>query len=97
MKGGASYYQPPAYLSRGGRRTYKKKGGFYPSLMGGVASNGPFLIAPALAQAARLFRNESDRFQARHTGSRKGSGKSRKTQTRRSKRTNRKAKNTRKA
>jgi hypothetical protein len=90
MKGGASYYQAPAYLSRGGRRTYKKKGGFYPSLMGGVVSNGPFLIAPALAQAARLFRNESDRFQARLKGSRK-------SHTRRSKRTNRKVKNTRKA
>lgn len=73
----------------GGRtRRARSTGGFLPSLMGGLTSNGPLLVAPAMAQAARLFRNESERMSARHR---------RTNRRRKTRRTNRKAKNTRKA
>lgn len=102
MKGGGSFYQSLQYVNplagqgafklgggtrRRKRSMYPKRGGFYPSLMGGVISNGPLLLTPAIAQATRLFRNEAERFTARHR-------KSRRATTKRSKR---KGKNTRKA
>jgi hypothetical protein len=81
MRGGASLYQPLAYF----------KGGFYPSLMGGVLSNGPILITPALASGFRLMRNNAERMSKRRRSLRRG------TRRRTSKRTLNKGKNTRKA
>lgn len=81
MRGGGSTYQHYTYNSpelapsrpfslKGGKRTrrapmYKKKGGFYPSLMGGVLSNGPLLFPAALGQGMRLVRNNRKRMSAR--------------------------------
>ena len=87
MRGGGSYYQPTQYVSRGGQRL---RGGFYPSIMGGVLSNGPILLTPALASGFRLLRNNTERMRSRHN-------KSRNRSTRRSKRTLNRRKNTRKA
>ncbi len=42
-----------------------KKGGFYPSLMGGVLSNGPLLVPAALGQGMRLLRNNTKRMSTR--------------------------------
>jgi hypothetical protein len=42
-----------------------KKGGFYPSLMGGVLSNGPLFVPAALGQGMRLLRNNTKRMTAR--------------------------------
>jgi hypothetical protein len=42
-----------------------KKGGFYPSLMGGVLSNGPLLVPAALGQGMRLWRNNTKRMATR--------------------------------
>lgn len=42
-----------------------KKGGFYPSLMGGVLSNGPLLVPAALGQGMRLLRNNNKRMATR--------------------------------
>ncbi len=42
-----------------------KKGGFYPSLMGGVLSNGPLFVPAALGQGMRLLRNNTKRMSAR--------------------------------
>ena len=90
MRGGGSYYQPIPYVSRGGRRTRKRlSGGFYPSIMGGVLSNGPILFTPALASGFRLLRNNTERMRSRN--------RSRNRPTRRSKRTSNRRKNTRKA
>jgi len=77
-----SYYQPMPYM-----KTRRTKGGFVPSLMGGVLSNGPLLLTPAIAQGYRLLRNDKERMKSRR----------RKRNTRKTRRTNRKAKNTRKA
>jgi hypothetical protein len=79
-----SYYQPMPYM-----KTRRTKGGFVPSLMGGVLSNGPLLLTPAIAQGYRLLQNNTERMK-----SRKGN---RKRSTRKTRRTNRKSKNTRKA
>jgi hypothetical protein len=80
MRGGGSTYQHYTYTSPelapskqfsliGGatRKNYRtvKKGGFYPSLMGGVLSNGPLLVPATLAQAARLLRKNSRRMATR--------------------------------
>lgn len=85
--GGGSLYQPLAYMMRGGGTRKRIRGGFYPSLMGGVLSNGPLLVSAAVAQGARLLRNESDRMKLRHRMTRKNT----------SKRTSKSRKNTRKA
>ena len=66
------------------------KGGFYPSIMGGILSNGPVFFAPAIAQGVRLLRNNTTRMRSRRNRNRK----MRKT---RSKRTSKGMKNTRKA
>ena len=76
----------------GRRANNMTRGGFFPSLMGGVISNGPLLLTPAIAQAARLMRNESERMAARHRRSNR-----RTTRRRQTRRTKRNAKNTRKA
>ena len=49
------------------------KGGFYPSLMGGVLSNGPLFLTPAIAQGVRLLRNSTARLKSRkrHTKNQK--------------------------
>jgi hypothetical protein len=83
FKGGGSYYQPMPYMKT-------RRGGFVPSLMGGVLSNGPLLLTPAIAQGYRLLRNDKERMQSRKS-------KGRKRNTRKIRRTNRKSKNTRKA
>ena len=85
--GGGSIYQALPYVMRGAGKTQKRKlkGGFYPSLMGGVLSNGPLLVSAAVAQGARLLRHESERM------------KHRKTRRVASKRTSKSRKNTRKA
>ena len=91
MRGGGSYYQPIPYTSRGGRRLTRKVGGFYPSIMAGVLSNGPILFTPALASGFRLLRNNDERMRSRRN-------KNRRNNTgRRSKRTLNRRKNTRKA
>ena len=46
-----------------------KKGGFYPSLMGGVLSNGPLFVPAALGQGMRLVRNNTKRMAARRNRS----------------------------
>lgn len=60
----ASYYQPVNYLRGGKRRTGKRrqtrktrshKGGFYPSVMGGVMSAGKLLIAASLRQGYKML------------------------------------------
>lgn len=84
--GGGSVYQALPYVMRGAGGSRKKlRGGFYPSLMGGVLSNGPLLVSAAVAQGARLLRNESERM------------KHRKTRRTVGKRTSKSRKNTRKA
>ena len=45
-----------------------KKGGFYPSLMGGVLSNGPLFVPAALGQGMRLLRNNTKRMATRRKG-----------------------------
>jgi hypothetical protein len=85
MHGGASVGQPVAYFHGGSRK--RLRGGFTPSLMGGVLSNGPLLMTPALAQGFRLLRNNTERLRTRN----------RKTRHRSSKRSKKVRKNTRKA
>lgn len=92
MRGGGSYYQPIPYVSRGGATRKRLRGGFYPSIMAGVLSNGPILFTPALASGFRLLRNNDERMRSRNRRN-----KNRKTQGRRSKRTLNRRKNTHKA
>lgn len=57
-------------------RTFKKtRGGFYPSLMGGVLSNGPLLFPAAIGQGMRLLRNNKIRMSSRKRKGRKGTRK----------------------
>ena len=94
MRGGGSYYQPIPYVSRGGTRK-RFKGGFYPSIMAGVLSNGPILFTPALASGFRLLRNNAERMRSRNrlNKTKKNRGQNRS----RSKRTLNRRKNTHKA
>ena len=85
-----SYYQPMPYVKT-------RKGGFVPSLMGGVLSNGPLLLTPAIAQGYRLLRNDKERMKSRQSLNRGSRFGNRKRSTRKTRRTNRKSKNTRKA
>ena len=66
-----SYYQAKAYF-RGGA-TRKQRGGFIPSVMGGVVSYGAALLTSSLALGMRLLRNEKKRMATR----RRKAGKSR--------------------
>jgi len=56
-----SYYQSKAYFKGGKRRTRKnyKKGGFYPSIMGGVVSSGKYLMPLVLRQGYKLVNNKT--------------------------------------
>jgi len=49
------------------RPTRRTKGGFYPSVMGGVIRNGPLFITAAVAQASRLIRGSSRKRTRRRT------------------------------
>ena len=90
MRGGE---KPTSYVSRGGTRK-RFRGGFYPSIMAGVLSNGPILFTPALASGFRLLRNNEERMRSRNRRNRLFRRTSR---TRRSKRTLNRRKNTHKA
>ena len=48
-----SYYQSLSYLKGGNTR--KTKGGFYPSIMGGVAKYGSYLLPVALRHGTQLI------------------------------------------
>ena len=61
-----SYYQSKSYFKGGKRRTKKsktrkncKKGGFYPSVMGGVVGSGKYLIPIALSQGYKLMNTKT--------------------------------------
>lgn len=43
----------------------KQKGGFYPSVMYGLTSAGPYFVTAAFAQGARLIRNDRGRMATR--------------------------------
>lgn len=45
----------------GGRRRKSRRGGFYPSVMGGVINNGARLLPAAGVQAYRMVRNYSNK------------------------------------
>jgi hypothetical protein len=80
----------------------KQRGGYYPSLMAGLLTNGPMLMAPVIASGFRLIRDSDERLLSRKNKlrlSKSGISKRgrRKTKTRRSKRTRNATKNTRKA
>ena len=47
------------------RKLKKIRGGFYPSLMGGVLSNGPLFFTPAILQGVKLLRNNTARMKSR--------------------------------
>lgn len=64
-----SYYQPKSYF-RGGA-TRKQRGGFIPSVMGGVVSYGTALLTSSLALGMRLLRNEKKRMGTRKAGARR--------------------------
>ena len=67
-----SYYQPKAYFTGGARnRTRKQRGGFIPSVMGGVVSYGAALLTSSLALGMRLLRNEKKRMGTRKAGARR--------------------------
>lgn len=56
----ASYYQPVNYLRGGKRRRQTRKvkhykGGFYPSVMGGVMSAGKLLVVASLRQGYKML------------------------------------------
>ena len=55
-----SFYQPLSYFKGGKRKTRKnyKKGGFYPSIMGGVVSSGKYLMPLVLKQGYSLVNNK---------------------------------------
>jgi hypothetical protein len=78
-------------MARGGGCgcSWRATGGFYPSVMGGVATTGPYFVTAVVAQAARLIRNERQRMSTR----RRSVGSARGKATRRSKRTRRAKKN----
>ena len=60
-RGGGSYYQPKSYLSTmkaGSRR--KHRGGFYPSVMGGVMNAGKFLVAASLRQGYKMLTSKNN-------------------------------------
>ena len=75
-------------MARGGGCgcSWRATGGFYPSVMGGVATTGPYLMTAVVAQASRLIRNDKQRMGTRRRSAR---GKA----TRRSKRARRAKKN----
>jgi len=59
-----SYHQPVSYL-RGGKRTRKTKGGFIPSVMGGVVGAGKYLSPLVLRQGYTLLNNKTKKRKSR--------------------------------
>ena len=58
-------------MVRNSTRKFKKlRGGFFPSIMGGLLTNGPIFFAPAFAQGVRLLRNNTARMKSRQRKSR---------------------------
>jgi len=53
------------------------KGGFIPSVMGGVMKAGPYFMTAAVAQGSRLLRNNRSRMASRRNKNRKYTNKSR--------------------
>jgi len=60
----ATYYSPLSFF-KGGKRTTRKakktrktKGGFYPSIMGGVVQTGAYLVPLAVRQGYKLLKNK---------------------------------------
>ena len=45
--------------------SWRAKGGFYPSVMAGVSTTGPYFLTAAFAQGARLIRNNRTRMASR--------------------------------
>jgi len=69
-------------MSGGRRRNRKARGGFYPSIMGGVVSNAPLFAPLAARQGLELFsqykaatRRSRSRKQTRKTARRRNSGR----------------------
>lgn len=60
-----SYYQPVSYLRGGKRKTRKTKGGFVPSVMGGVVGSGRIMIPLALRQGYMLLNNKTKKRKSR--------------------------------
>ena len=60
----------------GGRRRRTARGGFYPTIMGGVVQNAPLLAPVALRQGLNLFaKYRKSRGSARKTRRRRSSGR----------------------
>ena len=68
-------------MAKGSRRR-SLKGGFYPSIMHGIATTGPYFTTVAVAQGVRLIRNNTDRMRGRVVGSRKNRRNRRQTRRR---------------
>ena len=67
-----SFYQPIAYLTGGKKRsskrtkkTRKHRGGFYPSVMGGVMRTGTYLIPMAFKHGVQLFSNKTKKSKSK--------------------------------
>ena len=60
-RGGASVGQPPNFF----------RGGFFPSVMGGLVSKASYLSTAALAQGARLIWGNKKRMSQRRRGGQK--------------------------
>jgi len=64
-RGGTKQGRGGTKQGRGGTKRGRLQGGFYPSLMGGVLQNGPYLVTAAFAQGSRLVRGNRERMKAR--------------------------------
>jgi len=89
--GGASIGQPLSFFKGGrggksrnargtkrgrvGTKRGRLQGGFYPSLMGGVLQNGPYLVTAAFAQGSRLVRGNRERMATRKRARRRRAAK----------------------
>jgi len=62
-----SYYQPRSYFKGGKRKNITRKGGFYPSVMGGVVQTGKLLVPLVLRQGYKLLNNKKTRKHKRKT------------------------------
>ena len=69
-------------MAKGGGCGCSLRGGFYPSVMHGIATTGPYFMTTAVAQGFRLVRNEKERMRGRKVGSRKAKKAGRKTRKR---------------
>ena len=58
----ATYYSPLSFFKGGRKRKGTrrvKRGGFFPSVMGGVVQNGAYLVPIALRQGYKLLTNKT--------------------------------------